>query len=530
MENLKEAILKAENDNARLEEIIAAIGDPISIQDTNFKVIYQNRRHRDIVGDCVGEYCYKAYHGKDYICEGCHLALCFKDGMIHKVERSRVTENGIVYSENVASPLRDSTGKITAGIEIVRDITKSKLAEKVLQKDRDELEIRVQERTSDLMKKNETLLSEITERKKAEQYLLESKERFRTMVEQSPLSIQILAPDGRTIEVNRAWEKLWGVTLEDLNDYNILYDKQLEQLGILPYIYRAYSGESVFIPAKEYDVIETLGKGTKRWVQANIYPVKDESGNIHTVVLMHEDISERKRLEREILEIEERERQRIGHDLHDNLGQQLAGISYKIGSLKKTLEEKLIPEAEAAARIKFLIDNAKEHVKNLSRGLSPMVGKRGEGLIEALKELVSRAEEIFNISCVLKYDETIPVHDGTMIVHLYRIAQEAITNAVQHAAPEHIEISLKKEHDKITMMIKDNGTGIPEISERNNGMGLQIMKYRSNMIGALMDIQPDINGGTLVTCIFNDSGESEIKGMKNAEDHTLSKGENNECS
>ncbi len=114
-----------------LEEagIIDAIGDPISIQDTNFVILYQNRVHKNLVGDRRGEYCYKAYQGKNDVCEGCHLAMSFKDGMIHTVEQSRVTEKGIVYSENTASPLRDPTGEIVAAIEVVRDITARKLLE-----------------------------------------------------------------------------------------------------------------------------------------------------------------------------------------------------------------------------------------------------------------------------------------------------------------------------------------------------------------------------------------------------------------
>lgn len=137
--------------------IIEIIGDPISIQDTNFKVLYQNQSHRAIVGDCVGEYCYKAYQGKDDVCEGCHLDMSFKDGKIHTVERNRTTDEEIRYYENTASSLRDPTGKIIAGIEVVRDITKRKQAEKELQKERDTLEMKVKERTLELEESNTAL-------------------------------------------------------------------------------------------------------------------------------------------------------------------------------------------------------------------------------------------------------------------------------------------------------------------------------------------------------------------------------------
>ena len=112
--------------------IIEAIGDAISIQDTDFKIIYQNKITKDMWGDQVGEYCYKVYHGRDYVCERCQIALCFRDGKSHKLEQSITKDNKIFYSENMASSLRDSTGKIIAAIEVVRDITERKRDENML--------------------------------------------------------------------------------------------------------------------------------------------------------------------------------------------------------------------------------------------------------------------------------------------------------------------------------------------------------------------------------------------------------------
>ncbi|MDQ3835294.1 MAG: PAS domain-containing protein, partial [Actinomycetota bacterium] len=143
---------------------------------------------------------------------------------------------------------------------------------------------------------------DITERKQREEALQLSETRFRAIIEQSPLSIQILSPDGRTLEVNRAWEELWGVTLEDIAGYNLLEDQQLVTKGIMPYVQRGFAGEPTPIPPIMYDPNETIPGLTsreepKRWVSAFIYPVRDEAGNVREVILMHDDITEHKQAE-----------------------------------------------------------------------------------------------------------------------------------------------------------------------------------------------------------------------------------------
>lgn len=155
------------------------------------------------------------------------------------------------------------------------------------------------------------VVNDLSDRKLAEQALHASEARFRMLAEQSPLSIQILSPDGRTLRVNRAWEQLWGVTLEDLRDYNMLQDRQLVDKGIMPYIERAFAGEAVSIPPVLYDTDQTLPDRTsnadpKRWTQAFMYPIKDEAGGIREIVLIHEDITERRRTEEALRETDKR--------------------------------------------------------------------------------------------------------------------------------------------------------------------------------------------------------------------------------
>ncbi len=132
--------------------------------------------------------------------------------------------------------------------------------------------------------------------------LQESEERFRTMMEQSPLAIQIMTPNGRIVQVNDAYEKLWEITLKDLSEYNILKDEQAKSLGVMPYIEAAFAGETLSLPPFEYGPQKTEDRGRTRWIQSYIYPVKDESGEIRNVIMTHEDISKRKRAEEAVQE------------------------------------------------------------------------------------------------------------------------------------------------------------------------------------------------------------------------------------
>jgi PAS domain S-box-containing protein len=149
------------------------------------------------------------------------------------------------------------------------------------------------------------------ERRQAEVALRASETRFRLMVEQSPLSIQIFSPDGTTLRVNRAWEELWGVTLDQIPGYNVLQDSQLVQKGIMPYIEQGFAGKATAVPAVRYEPdasIPSVSDVAHRWVQAFIYPVRDADGAIQEVVLVHEDITDQREAEEERRRAEEKYR------------------------------------------------------------------------------------------------------------------------------------------------------------------------------------------------------------------------------
>jgi PAS domain S-box-containing protein len=156
---------------------------------------------------------------------------------------------------------------------------------------------------------------DITERRDMEEALRLSEARYRELVEQSPLSIQILSPDGKTLHVNRAWERLWGTTLEGLGNYNLLEDPQLTERGLMPHIRRAFEGHPSRVPAAMYDPDVSLpdlstNEDPRRWVRAVMYPLKDREGAVREVVLIHEDITDQMKVDEQRRRIEE-ERERL---------------------------------------------------------------------------------------------------------------------------------------------------------------------------------------------------------------------------
>ncbi|MDE3069059.1 MAG: PAS domain S-box protein, partial [Verrucomicrobiota bacterium] len=216
------------------------------------------------------------------------------------------------------------------------------------------------------------------------------------------------------------------------------------------------------------------------------------------------DITERKRLEREILETGERERRRIGRDLHDGLCQQLAGIEL----MSQALEQKLARrDKAAAARAGEIAKNVREairHTRLLARGLSP-VTLETEGLASALQELAAGAEKMFHITCRFAGGPTARTGDPAVASHLYRIAQEAVSNAIKHGRARRIFISLQNGRDRLALRVTDDGTGFPDPpalrgAAGHNGMGLRIMQARAGLIGGTLTIDRAPGGGVRVIC------------------------------
>lgn len=207
------------------------------------------------------------------------------------------------------------------------------------------------------------------------------------------------------------------------------------------------------------------------------------------------------RLEQEILEISEREQRRVGQDLHDGLYQVLAAVAMLAEALKGKLAQKAGREAEVASAISAHAQQAIELARMLSHGLSA-VDVEVNGLIHALKVMADNTATLMRIECVFHCDEPILIEDPAKSTHLYRIAQEAINNAIKHGNARRIDVALSKTEERVELKIADDGVGFQPESNSNGGMGLHNMKYRAGTIGARLEIQPTSPRGTEVICTF----------------------------
>ena len=211
-------------------------------------------------------------------------------------------------------------------------------------------------------------------------------------------------------------------------------------------------------------------------------------------------------LERQLLESSEREQQRIGQDLHDGLGPHLAGV----GMLSKALAEELAttsPKSEATARrIATLIEEATAQARALARGLCP-VALQSDGLAAALNHLAANSQQLFNVTCQFQGPD-VKVPDTLAANHLFRIAQEAVNNAVKHGSAQNVWITLA-DQPHLALTIEDDGIGLPDKLPNQRGMGLHIMQFRADAIGATLSFNPRTGGGTIVTCAMKDPDISQ---------------------
>ena len=213
------------------------------------------------------------------------------------------------------------------------------------------------------------------------------------------------------------------------------------------------------------------------------------------------EIEARERLEQELVHISEREQRRVGHDIHDSLCQHLTGTALAGQVLVQNLKSQESSSADSAARVVELIEDGIMLSRNLARGLSS-VDRSGDGLMEALEDFASSTSELFKISCRFECPLPVLINDIHAAEHLYRIAQEAVGNAIKHGGARHIQIRLEDSKGGKRLRIIDDGAGRPPFHVNGKGMGLRIMSYRADRIGATFSIRRRDPRGTIVNCFL----------------------------
>jgi len=338
-----------------------------------------------------------------------------------------------------------------------------------------------------------TITRDFTDERRTINMLARREQELQDLFEEASVGIALTARDGTILRSNRAFcdlldresEQVIGHALGEFHADAALVEEMLARLAARQTLHNV-STELLALT------------GAARHVLMDANALWEKGRFVHSRWFVR-DISRRKQLESELLEMSERERRAFAQELHDGLGQQLGGVAYLSNVLREKLAERNAPEAEEATRIFGLVREAIEQTRRVSRGLSP-IRPEPEGLMIALRELAAQTTELFQVRC--RFDCRLPVliEDAALAGHLYRIAQEAVNNAIKHGEPRRIDVHLKCAQGNVTLTVADDGKGIGALSPTRQGLGLHIMQYRAGLVRGTATVQPRRGGGTEVIC------------------------------
>ena len=317
------------------------------------------------------------------------------------------------------------------------------------------------------------------EKRKMEIALRESETLSQAILNVSTETIAMISPDGKIVEINDIGARRFYETKENLIG-SMLYKylpKETRRSRIYQINEVLKTGSPVRFQDKQYE----------RTFDINILPVFHRDGDLQYIAIFASDISPIMKLQEKIITISERERQQLGQDLHDDLGQHLTGISYMITVLRGKLEDCGYMEAEDAANISRHIKSAIERLRKLSKGLCPISIEK-DGFIDALKEMCADVEKIFSIPCRFNVRGDIDIPDSLKAINLFYIAQESVNNALKHAHPGLIDVTVSSSDSLIIMTICNDFGKSSDTMNDKRGIGIEVMKYRANLIGGSVDI------------------------------------------
>ena len=400
------------------------------------------------------------------------MAMLARGEHVEQLETERVRKDGQrVAVALTVSPIRDSDGKVVSASVTGRDIT---------------------------------------DRKRAEEELRRSEERFRQMADHARdgearlAAILNTAADaiitidvhGVIQSVNAAAERMFGYAAAEMIGQNVKM--------LMPAPYREEHDRYLarYLQTGEKHIIGIGREVEGRRKDGSTFPVDlavSEVGHLKLFTGLLRDISRRKELEREVVEIASLEQRRIGQDLHDSVSQELTALNMLAGDLAETLRSDPSNASQLVERLVLGLQRSQQELRAVMRGLLP-VSVDAEGLMAALSDLANRTQQEDKVTCVFDCPKPVLVEDNLIATHLYLIAQEAVHNAVKHARCQNIRISVESDH-LLVLRVQDDGIGIPDQpAENHGGLGLRIMRNRAAIIRATLTIEPAKPAGTVVTC------------------------------
>jgi len=351
------------------------------------------------------------------------------------------------------------------------------------------------------------VLAGVIERKRVADALRESEAMARAVLDTTVDGIITIDEHGNIESFNAAAERIFGYTAGEVHGKNVhvlMPPPYKEEHDEYLQSYRDTGRRKIIGIGRE--VVGRRKDGSTFPLDLAVSEVYLNERRIFTGVVR--DITDRRRLEHEILRISDQERRRIGQDLHDGLGQMLTGIGLITRNLARKLSLRDEAHAAEVAEIAELLKEADEFARALARGLVP-VDLETSGLRYALQRLAVGAEKLFGIRCTFEEMGNVLVEDHSLATHLFRIAQEAVSNAVKHGRAEHVKISLAGGGDLTRLRIRDDGMGFPadvDLDSNHAGMGVRIMRHRARIIGAHIEIASQEEDGTTITCTVRDHG------------------------
>ncbi|MCP4132088.1 MAG: DUF3365 domain-containing protein [bacterium] len=328
------------------------------------------------------------------------------------------------------------------------------------------------------------LMQEIKKQKKTEEEKSAALTELKQVFNISTSGIILIDLDYNILRVNKGFLKLFNLEEQDITGKKCyeFWKEQICKTENCP-LKKIKGGEKTF----EYTIEKTVGDKQVSCMVSSV-PFYNRKGEMVGILEHFIDVSEMKKLERDIINISEEERQRIGQDLHDEVGQILTGSAFLVEVLDIKMDKKSYPEVEGLREIAELIDKAIVTTRMLSQGLNP-VSMDDEGLEIALEEMAAEMEKVYGINCTVSINTVYPFKNNMIEAsNIYYIAKESVNNAVKHGNAKNVDIILQDSELHFRLIVHDNGSGLNGNYKKTNGLGLKIMKHRAEMIGATLEI------------------------------------------